>query len=550
MNDMTSTRVLVVGAGPVGLVLAMSLARHGVEVLLVERRAAAELPGAKCNHVSARSMEILRRLGAAAAVRRSGLPEDFCNDVAYRTTTTGIEFSRIHIPCRRDRYTDTSGPDGDWPTPEPPHRINQIDLEPVLMRCAQEMHGVRVMHRVEVRHARQHEHGVDVHVHALDADKPLCIDCEFVVGCDGARSTLRRVIGARLVGQDFIGRTQSTLIRAPDLLRCLQHPPAWATFSVNPRRCGNVYAIDGRERWLVHNYLADDGEDFDNVDRDASIRQILGVGRDFQYETLGREDWIARRLVAERFRDRRLFLCGDAAHIWVPMAGYGMNAGIADAENLAWLLAAHLNGWAPATLLDAYERERRPITEQVSQLAMAHALALRRQRTAVSPLIEAAGPEGDAMRAATGRSLVELNVQQYCCAGLNFGYFYGDSPLIDKDDEPAPAYTMGSFTPSTAPGCRLPHLWLRDGVSLYDELPCSHYALLRFDAAVDAEPLLDAARQRAMPLPLVDVDAAPMGVYRHALVISRPDRHVAWRGHAAPADPMALIDRLRGSHPH
>jgi 2-polyprenyl-6-methoxyphenol hydroxylase-like FAD-dependent oxidoreductase len=550
MNDMTSTRVLVVGAGPVGLVLAMSLARHGVEVLLVERRAAAELPGAKCNHVSARSMEILRRLGAAAAVRRDGLPEDFCNDVAYRTTTTGIELSRIHIPCRRDRYTDTSGPDGDWPTPEPPHRINQIDLEPVLMRCAQEMHGVRVMHRVEVRHARQHEHGVDVHMHALDADKPLRIDCEFVVGCDGARSTLRRVIGTRLVGEDFIGRTQSTLIRAPDLLRRLLHPPAWATFSVNPRRCGNVYAIDGRERWLVHNYLADDGEDFDNVDRDASIRQILGVGPDFHYETLGREDWIARRLVAERFRDRRLFLCGDAAHIWVPMAGYGMNAGMADAENLAWLLAAHLNGWAPATLLDAYERERRPITEQVSQLAMAHALALQRQRKAVSPLIEAAGPEGDAMRAATGRSLVELNVQQYCCAGLNFGYFYGDSPLIDKDDEPAPAYTMGSFTPSTAPGCRLPHLWLRDGVSLYDELPCSHYALLSFDAAVDAEPLLDAARQRAMPLLLVDVAAAPTGCYRHALVISRPDRHVAWRGHAAPSDPMALINRLRGSHPH
>ena len=132
-------------------------------------------------------------------------------------------------------------------------------------------------------------------------------------------------------------------------------------------------AIDGRERWLVHNYLKPDEPDFDAVDRDWAIRTILGVGADFRYEILSKEDWFGRRLIADKFRDRRVFICGDAAHIWVPYAGYGMNAGIADAMNLSWLLAAHLNGWAPPDILDAYEGERQPITEQVSRFAMEHA---------------------------------------------------------------------------------------------------------------------------------------------------------------------------------
>ncbi|MBL1781888.1 monooxygenase, partial [Klebsiella pneumoniae] len=94
--------------------------------------------------------------------------------------------------------------------------------------------------------------------------------------------------------------------------------------------------------------------DFESVDRDACIRAILGVGPEFAYEVVSREDWYGRRLVADRLRDRRAFICGDAAHIWVPMAGYGMNAGIADAANLAWMLAAVLAGWAPEALLAAH----------------------------------------------------------------------------------------------------------------------------------------------------------------------------------------------------
>ncbi len=149
-------------------------------------------------------------------------------------------------------------------------------------------------------------------------------------------------------------------------------------------------AIDGRARWLIHNYLRDDEPDFDSVDRDWAIRTIIGAPPDFRYDIITKEDWFGRRLVADRFRDRRAFIAGDAAHIWVPYAGYGMNAGIADATNLTWQLAAVLKGWADPALLDAYEAERHPITEQVSVFAMNHSAAMARTRR------EAPGPEGDA----------------------------------------------------------------------------------------------------------------------------------------------------------
>lgn len=547
MSEELKAQVLIVGAGPVGLTLAMDLAQRGVEVLVAEVRHRGEPPNVKCNHVSARSMEVFRRLGVAAALRDSGLPADYPNDVAYRTTTTGAELSRIPIPARRERYTASGGPDTWWPTPEPPHRINQIYLEPVLFAHAEATPGLRIRNRTRIEDFTQDDDGVWAHGVDLDDGHALRIRCAYLVGCDGGRSTVRKKIGAQLHGTDVVGRVQSTYFRAPALLGLLKHPPAWATFALNPRRCGNVYAIDGRETWLLHNYLQADETDFEAVDRDWAIREILGVGADFDYQIISKEDWIGRRLVADRFRDRRAFICGDASHLWIPMAGYGMNAGIADAMNLSWLLAGRLSGWATDAALDGYEAERLPITEQVSNFAMNHALALQRQREGVPAGIEAAGPEGDALRAATGRALYDLNVQQYCCGGLNFGYFYDRSPLIAYDGEPQPAYTMYDFTPSTVPGCRTPHLWLEDGRSLYDAMGPG-FTLLRCDPAADVAPIVAAAAARSMPLAVLDLRSAEAArLYDRKLVLSRPDQHVAWRGDAAPDDALALIDRLRGA---
>jgi 2-polyprenyl-6-methoxyphenol hydroxylase-like FAD-dependent oxidoreductase len=539
--------VLVVGAGPVGLTLAMDLQSRGAKVAIAEIRAFAEPPSVKCNHVAARTMERFRRLGVARKLREAGLPADYPNDVAFRTSVCGTELTRIPIPGRAERYTSREGPDTWWPTAEPPHRINQIYLEPILLRHAAALPGVTLHNRTQVTGFVQDAGGVTATLRDLESGEDRTLRCRYLVGCDGGSSAVRKAIGAKLEGTPVIQRVQSTYIRAPGLRERIPGKPAWSFYSVNPRRCGTVFAIDGQDHWLVHNHLNPDEPEFDTVDRDWSIRQILGVGDDFTYDVVSKEDWVGRRLVADRFRDRNVFIAGDAAHLWVPYAGYGMNAGIADALNLSWLLGARLQGWGTDAMLDAYEAERQPITQQVSQFAMEHAAKMIKARRAVPANIEAPDGAGEQAREEIGREAYELNVQQFCCAGLNFGYFYDGSPIIAADGEAPPAYTMGGFTPSTAPGCRAPHFWLPDGRSLYDAFGPG-YTLLRFDADVDVVPLQAAAAARGMPLTVLDVAgvAVPEG-YRHALVLAREDQHVAWRGDRLPADALGLVDLLRGA---
>lgn len=543
------TDAVIIGSGPVGMTLALDLAARGATVVTVETRAADEAPSVKCNHVSARTMEIFRRLGLAAEVREAGLPGDYPHDVTYRVTTTGREIARVPIASRNDRFTPAdTGPDATWPTPEPPHRINQIYLEPILARHLVRSDRITAFHRHEATGFEADDDGVRVTIRDLDSGATRTIEAQYLVGCDGGRSPTRKAIGASLSGDAVIQRVQSTYIRCPGLIGCMSVPPTWAMFSMNPTRSGNVYSIDGRSTWLVHNYLRDDEPDFDSVDRDAGIRAILGIPDDVTYEIIANEDWYGRRLVTDKMREGRVFICGDAAHLWVPYAGYGMNAGIADAANLAWMLAGHLNGWAGEAILDAHQAERLPITDQVSRFAMDHCAAMAKQRSAIPDEIDDFGPEADAIRARFGAEVYRLNVQQYCCGGLNFGYYYDASPIIAYDGASPPAYTMETFTSSTVPGCRAPHLWLADGRSLYDVMG-PDFALLRFDPSVDVGPLVAGAEAVGLTLRVVDVDTTdPLAsAYTTALTLVRPDQHVAWRGDTLPDDAAALVDRVRGA---
>jgi hypothetical protein len=178
---------------------------------------------------------------------------------------------------------------------------------------------------------------------------------------------------------------------------------------------------------------------------------------------------------------------------------------------------------------------------------MSHAEAEIRRRGSVPDEIEQAGPEGERARREVGRLTYEINVQQYACAGLNFGTYYDQSPIIVYDGAAHPAYTMNSYTPSTVPGCRTPHLWCKDGRSLYDAMG-PEFTLLRFDPAEDVAALDAAARLRGLPLKILDVERPDSAIYDgDKLVLSRPDQHVAWRSNRLPADSLATIDRVRGA---
>ncbi|MDW3687578.1 FAD-dependent oxidoreductase [Cupriavidus sp. CV2] len=543
---MTESKVVVIGAGPVGLTLAMDLAWRGIDVVVIESRASGEPPAVKCNTISSRSMEVYRRMGIAHKIREVGLPPDHSTDVSSRTAVTGIELSRLKLPSRNGRKARVPSPDSGWPTPEPSHRCNQIFFEPVIFEYAAQQPRIKILSRHEFLGYEQQSDRVLVRVRDLETSEEKSIVGAYMVGCDGGRSNVRQMIGSTFVGTAQIQRVQSSFIRAPKLLELLGPNPAWMYFVLNPRRCGTVIAIDGKERWNVHNFLYND-EEYDDIDRDWAIRQILGVDPEFEYEIVSQENWMGRRMVADKMRDGRVFIAGDACHLWIPAAGYGMNAGIADAAELAWMLAAVLQGWASEGILGAYEAERKPITEQISHIITDVAVAVKMQRRNVPENIEEHSAAGAESRRQAGDASEELEVKQQCSAGLNFGYFYADSPIIAYDAEAQPAYSMHEFTSSTVPGCRAPHVWLEGNRSLYDELG-PFYTVVRLDPSVSVDALLQAAQERGVPLKLLDVRPSEAGSpYIRKLTLVRPDQYVAWRGDAVPADPLGLVDLIRGA---
>ncbi len=543
---MTESKVVVIGAGPVGLTLAMDLASRGIEVVVVEMRGVGESPAVKCNSVSSRSMEVYRRLGIADKIRGIGLPPDHSTDVLSTTSVTGIELSRLVLPSRNGRKQGVPSPDSNWPTPEPSHRVNQLFFEPLIFEHASKQSRITILNRHEFVEYVQEKDRVIARVRDLDSGELKEITGAYLVGCDGGRSIIRTMIGATFIGTPQIQKVQSSFIRAPKLLSLIGSNPAWMYYVLNPRRCGTIIAIDGKERWNVHNFLYNN-EDYDEVDRDWAIRQLLGVGPDFEYEIISKENWVGRRMVADKMRDKRVFIAGDACHLWIPAAGYGMNAGIADAADLAWMLASVLQGWADAGLLDAYQAERKPITEQISNIITEVAVAVMQQRRNVPADIEDDGPAGEASRKRVGEQSHDLELKQQCSAGLNFGYYYADSPIIAYDGGEQPAYTMHEYEPSTVPGCRAPHVWLEGRRSLYDELG-PYYTIVRTDPIINVGPLIHAAHKRNVPIKVLDLTPLEAnGQYEKGLTLVRADQYVAWRGDSVAADPSELVDIIRGA---
>ncbi|WIV56083.1 FAD-dependent monooxygenase [Amycolatopsis nalaikhensis] len=508
------TEILIVGAGPAGLTLAIDLAQRGVACHVVEATGGRGV-NPRCNTTSARSMEIFRRLGLADEIRRAGLPEDYPTSIHYRTTLNGEDIYRIDLPSAADVLAGVGRES--WPTPEPQHRISQLYLEPILEKHASKLPGLTLERGTRLVEIRQH----DDHVEAVveNAGERRTLRCAYVVGCDGAHSTVRRQLGIRYEGVDAIQRFVSTFVRSPELGRLAARDRAW-TYWTYGRRIASLIAIDGKSLWLNHVAFAPD-HDTEGEDPEQLLREA--VGESVEHEVLGVVRWTGRRLVAQRYRAGRVFLAGDAAHIWIPVGGFGMNAGIQDAATLAWMLAAVHHGWAPPELLDAYELERKPVGDQFAAAVGAQA---RTSFADVSPDIHLSGPEGARARAEFAERLAVTEPRRYSPDGFSFGYHYAGSPLIVGGEDQA-EITMGEYQDRARPGFRLPHGWLDDGRSVFDVLGPG-FTLLRTDPKAGTTAWALAARELGIPLTVVDLP----GRYPAPLLLVRPDQHVAWLGGA------------------
>ena len=544
---MRRTKVAIVGGGPSGLILAIELGRRGVPCVLLEEDATTPtLP--KANATTSRTMEHYRRLGFAGEIRALGLPEDYPQDITYFTRYTRHELARLPGRSRREAMAAREGADSRWPTPEPLHRVQQMYIEAILKAQAERWPAAEVRFGWRARRVERHDEGVTVEAERVATGWSERIEADYAVGCDGPRSLVRAALGIGYEGssreeRDFMGgKMLAVYIRSPAFYGVVRAPHAWQYWAVNREQRALMNAIDGRGLWVLHVQLPREGADPAAYARESLVR---ATGREFPFEILGIAEWTAGfTLVAERFRRGRVFLAGDAAHLFTPTGGQGYNTSVDDASNLGWKLSAVCQGWGGRELLSSYETERKPVALRNTRFARAMADSIG--RIALPPALEQDGAAGDAARAALGERLLRHATTEFEIPGIHLGVFYGGSPIVVADGSPPPPDDWDRYAASAIPGARAPHVWLEDGVSIFDRFG-RDFTLVRFDPAVDAHPIEVAARRRGVPLVVLDVASdEARDLYARDLALVRPDHHVAWRSNAPPGDADALLARVAG----
>ena len=515
------TDVIIVGAGPVGLSLALELGVRGVDCTVVERRdGSVTVP--RMSGVSTRNMEYCRRWGVADEVTNAVWSSTQPMDFVYVTDLCGDEISRLQVPSYAERGVLPFSPEGPCPCP-------QIYFDPILAERAMSLASVTMRYDTQLEGFEQDDDGVTTEITNRTSGDRGFLRSAYLVGCDGPSGVVRPGLGIELDGLGVVAHSVNVYFRTPDLVSL--HDKGWAKFYrlIDDGGCwAELIAIDGIELWrltVFHEFPS-------GMDAAAYLRKA--VGRDFPFEIIDASPWERRDCVARRYDDGRVFIAGDAAHQNSPTGGLGMHTGINEAGNLAWKLAAVLDGWGGPELLASYEVECRPIAArnvELSTAAFRHVTSIP-GADAARDVLEDNDPKLGSF------TISEQTRTQYC---------YEDSPICVADGTPAPADDGRRFVASARPGTRAPHAWI-DGATSTLDLFGAGFVLLRFGAAPpDGAAMSRAAAALGMPLDIVDVaDADIAALYERKLILVRPDGHVAWRDDAAPADPRALLEQVSG----
>jgi 2-polyprenyl-6-methoxyphenol hydroxylase-like FAD-dependent oxidoreductase len=514
------TDVLIVGAGPVGLALAIELGSRGIRASIVERKMrGGSAPRAKTTNVRTRTH--LRRWGLARTLAdASPLGVDYPNDVLFTTGLSGYRLAHIRnafnaAPARSPLY------------PEHAQWVPQYTLEKVLREHAQTLPGVQIQFDQTFLNAVQDQQGV-VSTLRDTLGTEQTIRSRFLVGADGSRSKVRDVIGAKMQGAQGLSRNYNIMFRAHGMAQAHAQGRGVMYWQIGARGPSLIGPMDRDDVWFFMPTGIKEGERLSDAEAIEAITRTTGIA--LPYEILSADEWVASRLLADRYHSGRIFLAGDAAHLHPPFGGYGMNMGIGDGVDLGWKIAALIKGWGGNALLDSYDKERRPVHEAVIEEAVANHAIL------VTPLwregLADDTPAGEAARSEVGAFIQANKTREFHTLGTVLGLGYEDSPLITYDGTPPPVRNNEVYTPSARPGQIAPHAWLSESESLYDQFG-PDFTLIVAPSADEAQVAEAEAEARTFGVPLKIL--RPQGVAVRDmndadLTLVRPDQHVAWRG--------------------
>lgn len=527
--------VVIAGAGPAGLAAAVELGQRGFNVVILEPRHTADFDAPRAKTTNIRTMEHFRRWGLADALRRAApIPVAWSQDVSFCTSLTGRE---IH------RFTNVFGlrveREDDWA--ESGQQVHQGIVADVLRKAVSALPSVHLATGWSLVDLDPSSSHVDV-VGRHESGAAVTVNAKYLLGCEGARSTTREVIGSRYEGTADVRTNSNFVFRAPELWSRVKLAPAVQYWTLDAEVPGIVGPLDLDGTWFaaaVGSLPPDDTSGAISL-----IRAIIGpLAQDVDIELVATDPWQSRMLVANTYRVGRVFLVGDAAHLNPPFGGHGYNTCVGDAVNIGWKLAATLAGWGSDALLDSYEEERPRVIVRTIEESTINMQRLSSDYN--DPILLSEGPEMESRRAEIAAAIDKEKDLEYHSLELVLGYNYEGSSVVAGGSPSDSVPGSGSYRAPARPGWRLPHLWLEDGSSIYDHLG-REFALIRLSSAVDGGALVKAASERGVPLALVDLSAMPglEAGYGAALILVRPDQHVAWMSSGSPstAEGAELLD--------
>ena len=461
--------VIIVGAGPVGLSLAVNLGRAGIKTILLEQNPEPQfLP--KMERCNARSMEMFRRIGLSKKIRDAGLRADCSMDVFIVEDLTKpplLEEKHPSIEEFQEKIRDCNDLSMAL---EPYQLISQYTLEPLLKTEAESLKSVEVRFAHKFIEFEQNDTSVTVRCMGSNGES-VSFSAGYLVGCDGGSSPIRKQLGIKLRGEGRILELQQALFYCEELFDRLPQgdgPGKGRHYHRADTEHTFLIMQDSTKHWSLHATVPD------SEAMKHKFEEIVGFP--VNYELISCAPWRQNLLLADRYRDGRVFLAGDSVHLVIPTGGLGMNTGVGDAFDLAWKLTGTLKGWGGPELLDSYEIERRQVGERNVGASRYANIGRQQWRSIATQDIFSGTPHGEASKQALIQVADSEQRKGNRMIGAELGYRYVDSPCIDNIPG-GPEHRVGEYHPNVWPGSRLPHCWLDDGTAIQDHLPETYILL-------------------------------------------------------------------------